>query len=33
MGSPFCILLREDNFKEFAAELAERPDSVSDRTI
>lgn len=23
---PFCILLREDHFKEFAAKLAERPD-------
>lgn len=25
-GCPFCILLREDHFKEFAARLAERPD-------
>jgi adenine-specific DNA-methyltransferase len=23
---PFCVLLREDHFKEFAAKLAERPD-------
>jgi adenine-specific DNA-methyltransferase len=25
-GCPFCVLLREDHFKEFAAKLAERPD-------
>jgi adenine-specific DNA-methyltransferase len=25
-GCPFCVLLREDHFKEFAAKLAERPE-------
>jgi adenine-specific DNA-methyltransferase len=25
-GCPFCVLLREDHFKEFAAKLKERPD-------
>jgi adenine-specific DNA-methyltransferase len=25
-GCPFCVLLREDSFKEFAAKLAERPE-------
>jgi adenine-specific DNA-methyltransferase len=25
-GGPFCVLLKEDHFKEFAAKLAERPD-------
>jgi len=25
-GSPFCVLIREDHFKEFAAKLATRPD-------
>ena len=25
-GCPFCVLLREDYFKEFAAKLAERPE-------
>ena len=25
-GCPFCVLLQEDYFKEFAAKLAERPD-------
>jgi len=25
-GSPFCILIREDNFKEFADKVAARPD-------
>lgn len=25
-GCPFCVLLQEDHFKEFAARLAERPD-------
>jgi len=25
-GCPFCVLLQEDHFKEFAAKLAERPD-------
>jgi adenine-specific DNA-methyltransferase len=25
-GCPFCVLLREDYFKEFTAKLAERPD-------
>jgi adenine-specific DNA-methyltransferase len=25
-GCPFCVLLREDHFKEFAARLKERPD-------
>ncbi len=25
-GCPFCVLLREDHFKEFAAKLADRPD-------
>ena len=25
-GCPFCVLLREDHFKEFAAKLTERPD-------
>ena len=25
-GCPFCVLLREDHFKEFAAKLVERPE-------
>jgi len=25
-GSPFCVLLKEDHFKEFSAKLAARPD-------
>jgi adenine-specific DNA-methyltransferase len=25
-GCPFCVLLREDHFKDFAARLTERPD-------
>ena len=25
-GCPFCVLLKEDHFKDFAAKLAERPD-------
>ena len=25
-GCPFCVLLQEDHFKEFAAKLAEQPD-------
>jgi len=25
-GSPFCVLLKEDHFKEFSVKLAARPD-------